>query len=410
MRLFGLKSKTTRIGLLVEIGSGSVLTAFVNSNPENNHPDIIWSKREHIPLRQSYNFEDLSKSVLTALFNSLLNVDGEGRKRLKEVTDSYNIDTLFVTYSPPFAHTIVKTINYKRDEVFELSKDLLAELLRQAETALDDEIKLRSANLHNELVGVSRVTLDLEANGYLIREIDKQNVREVVVSEGSSIVNKKFTEAISDFRQKFQPKSRLEQYSFMLPYYYIARDLDQIENDCCLVNVTFEATELAIVRDGRLRYVTHKGAGLYTLAREISEIVGVPSEEVYGYFAREDFKELMTGYSEEKQTAIDAAFLSYKEKLKDLFTETGDLLTLPKYIYLHGNLYTEKFIAELINQTVSQNTDLKHAVINVSKLIFDNYYTEEEQLAFKKEGLDTGLLISAQFFHNSTYQASFEQL
>lgn len=410
MSFFKFGQSESRIGLLMEIGSASVLTAFVRSDLSKNHPEIIWSKREYVPLKREYTCDDLNKSVLTALFNSLLNLDGEGRKALKEHTGAYTVDSIQVSYSAPFAHTITKTITYKKDTAFELSSDLISELLRQAEQEMNNEIKLKEANLHNQLHTVSRFVISTEGNGYVIKKPQNQMIQEIILREGSSVVNKKFVDSIADFRQKFQPKSRIQQYSFMTLFYLVIRELESRDTDYCLVNVTFEATELAIVRDGGLRYTTHVQCGLYTLARKFAEILNISSDEAYGYFAREDFREATTGYSEEKQTAIDQVILEYKEQLSALFAETGDSLTIPKRIYIHSNLYTENFINKMVAESASQRDQTKHAVYNVTTELLQKYYTEEEKEALGKGHNDTGLLISAQFFHNPTYQDQFEQL
>ena len=104
------------------------------------------------------------------------------------------------------------------------------------------------------------------------------------------------------------------------------------------MDITYEATEIGIVRDGILTYCTHTPFGSISLAREISEIANVPLHEAFGYLHTETPYAFLDTISKPKREDIEKAFDSYTEKVSALFHETGDTLSIPKNISLHADV------------------------------------------------------------------------
>ena len=196
----------------------------------------------------------------------------------------------------------------------------------------------------------------------------------------------------------------------MLPYYFVLQEIVQKGTDYCLVDLTYEATEIGIVRDGVLTYCTHTPYGVFTLAREIADALSVPLEEAYGYLTNEELSEFTNTLSETKKEAIKNIFLNYQIHLSELFKETGDGLTIPKRIYIHGNLETEPFFNAQVQAAATMATKMPHATYNVTGELLTKKFPEEVTQGLKQANQDTALLISAQFFHTREYQERFEQL
>jgi Tfp pilus assembly PilM family ATPase len=410
MGFFSSNKNKIRYGALIDVGSGSVLTAIVASDPQKTHPDIIWSKREYTPLRKIQAVSDSAKSVMTSLMNALMSLDGEGRKALSEKYGSQKIDTMQVTVAAPWSYTATKTITYQNEEEFEVSETLVAELLRTAQNKVEEEM-LENEKVHElGLSIVARTTIQVIANGYPIQVTGAQNAKSVKVIEATAVVQEYLINAITDAQSKMFAGSKLTQYSFMLPYYLTMNSIMQSATEFCLVDITYESTEIGIVRDGILTYCTHTPYGSFSIAREIAETLSVPLEEAYGYLTCDDMTCFVTQSSEAQQEEINKILKAYQVRISELFKETGDTLAIPKKIFIHGNLETEPFFNQHILKATTMATKMPHAAYNVSAELLAKQYTPEDASAFKAAADDTALLISAQFFHTQDQHSKFEQL
>jgi hypothetical protein len=410
MGFFSLHKSKVRYGVMVDIGSGSVLASIIASDESKSHPDIIWSKREYTPIRQINSVSDSAKSVMTSLINVLMTLDSEGRKVFFEKTGEQKLPHLQVTIAAPWSYTATKTISYQNNENFEVTDTLVEELLRTAEQKVQEELLENEHVLNLGLKVIARTTLQVIGNGYPLKITGKQEVQDVKVVEASAVAQKYLVEAILDAKEKMLPSSNLTQYSFMLPFFFVMNDINKPTTEYCLVDITYEATEIGIVREGVLSYCTHMPFGSFSVARELSQALLVPLEEAYSYLNETDLSAYLEKYSEKQKEEVNAILKSYQEKLVALFKETGDSLAIPKKIYLHGNLKTEPFFNKQITLAANAATSMQHAAYNVSQELLTKHYEKEAGEALRASAEDTALLISAQFFHTHDYHDKFEQL
>lgn len=399
-----------RYGVLIDIGSGSVLAAIVASDPAKTHPDILWSKREYTPLRKTSAIADSAKSVMTSLMNALMALDGEGRRIFYEKTGTQKLNHLQVTVAAPWSYTVTKTISYQNEEPFAVSPELVAELLRTAEQKVTEEMQEHEKVNELGLAIVARTTMQILANGYPITISKEQTATSVKVVQANAVVQQYLIKAITDANEKILPSAHVSQYSFILPYYFVLTDLLDGVTEFCLIDITYEATEIGIVRDGVLTYSTHTPYGAFSLARELAAVLAVPLEEAYGYLSCEDLDCFVVKTGEDKKQEIELVLEAYHQKLSELFTETGDSLAIPKKIYLHANFSTEEFFARQILAAAASATKMQHATYNVTHELLTTHYTNEAKQAFLNQKEDTALLISAQFFHTDEHHKKFEQL
>ncbi len=403
------KNKAVRYGAMIDIGSGSVLVAIIASNENKNHPEILWAKREYTPLRHTGSLSESAKHVMTSLLNALMLLDSEGRKILREETGVNQLPHCQVTIAAPWSYTVTKTISYGHEESFVVTDALIEELLRTAHKKVNEELEENERIQQLGLKIITRSTTGIFANGYLLAHINDQNAKSLKIVESNAIAQEYLTEAIENVRDKVLPDTDLRLYSFILIFYYIIRDLFPETTEYCLVDITYEATELGIVRDGILQYSTHVAKGAFTLAREIATVLDIPLEEAYGYLQNEDPISLLTNTTDAKIAAVTEIFQKYQDSLTTLFHETGDSLAIPKKVYLHGNIETEPFFKQILANAAQKATSSTHAVYPVSRELLTKHYDDTAQESFIAKRTDTALLISAQFFHTRSYQSRFEQ-
>jgi hypothetical protein len=399
MGLFSSPKQKTRYAALIDIGSGSVLTAIIESNQKRSHPTILWSKREYSPLRKNGSANDSAKSVMTSLMNALMALDGEGRKALFEKTKQNKITDLQVTVAAPWSYTVTKTIAYQNDEEFTISEELIHELLRTAETKVLEEMHEQEKTNQLGLTVVSKNTVGIIANGYKINLNNSQKANNLKVMESSAVVQNYLVKAVTDAGDRMFPSITPSLHSFILPYYEVIAKTEPDLAEYCLVDITYEATEIGIVRDGLLTYCSHVPYGAYTLTRELASLLDVPLEEAYGYLSCEDLNCFVTKNPDIKKEQMDAILINYRTKLVELFSETGDTLAIPKKIFIHANFSTEEFFSQQISTAATLATKMHHSTHKVTSEMLEHYYKAEAKAELLKNGSDTALLISAQFFH-----------
>lgn len=410
MSLFGIKTTKERYGAIVDIGSGSVLIAIVQSSPSKPAPQVIWSHREHAPLKNIDSIEQSAKAVMTALITSGLLLDSDGRSALLQHNPQAKISEIQCAIAAPWSYTVTKTISYSQDKPFLVSEELLAELKQAAEDKVSSDLQENETLEELGLKIISRSVLGVTANGYHVKKPQGATAQEVTFSLSSSITQQYLIEALDDLRDKLIARADIRKLSFILMMFAVTRDLFPQKFDTCLIDVTYEATEIGIVRDGTLSYCTHTPFGVFSLAREIATVTNEPLHEIFARFRTEKPLAFIDTLTEAKQIEIKTILDAYIDKVADLFRETGDSLSIPKQITLHTDVEHESLFVDLIDRAAKKATRLNHAITPINKEIIRQSTVKASESTPQSVINDTALLLSAQFFHNQEQYRTFEFL
>lgn len=386
------RNSSDRYGLLVDIGSGSVGLAVCHSTQEKQ-PIIVWSHREHAPLRDIKSIDDSSRAIVTSLMHSMMEFEGKGRSALTAYDARAKITTVQATVSAPWAYTTTRTVKFNQDEPFEITKGLINDLATAAGEQAIDEFNQQHSLESLGITETSRCALDTYANGYKLTKPNKQLASEVTVTHATTLVRTEVIEAIEEMNQKLFGATKLQITSYVLANYFATRLLIPHVYDVCLVDITDEATEIGIVRDGSLQYSTHVAFGRASLAREVAAATNIPLHEAFTSFP--------TSQAIQANQELQAIFAAYTTRIKELFKETGDRLTIPKNIYLEVSANVEATLqpviqaaAEAASKGPVQITSIKDALLQQKK----------------HSSNDTPLLVAASFFHTSGKRSKFEYL
>lgn len=410
MSFLGLRKASDRYGVIIDIGSGSVLTAIVHSNPNQEHPNIVWSHREPAPLRNIDSIEQSAKAVLTALMNASMLLDSEGRKALYEFDNKSKLTELQCSISAPWSYTVTKTVNYNQDQPFTITDELISELIVAIQEKVEGEMK-ENETLHNlGLQVITRSDVDILSNGYRVKNPEGEKTSALTISHTSVVAQKYLIDAIDEMRDKLFVNTKCHKLSFILMLFNISRELLPETYDICLVDITYEATEIGIVRDGSLKYCTHTSFGSFSLAREISAVTGVPLHESFGYLHTDTPYSFMESLNKSQADEISAVFEAYIDKVSTLFHETGDRLSIPKHISLHSDLNSESLFLDLIEKAAKRSVKNDVKITAISKKILQQTYEQSTKATDEQIPSDTALLLSAQFFHKQTEHRLFEYI
>lgn len=410
MPLFKIGRTTERYGAIIDIGSGSVLVAIVHSQPHQSHPHIIWSHREHAPLRNVDSLDQSAKAVMTALVSASMSLDAEGRRALYEYNQQAKLSELQCSIAAPWSYTVTKTINYSQEEPFIVTEDLIDELTDSVQDQIKGDLQTNEALQDLGLNIIVRGTMDVVTNGYRVKHPHGQKSQELSIAYANAVAQQYLIDAINEMQEKLFPETEMRKISFTLMMFMVTRELLPDEYDVCLVDVTYEATEIGVVRDGTLMYCTHTPFGAFSLAREISEVTGVPLHESFGYLHTEKPYAFMDSLPAKQRAEVEQIFESYTAKVTDIFKETGDTLAIPKRISLHSDLKSESLFLDLIEKAAKRSIKSDPRIVAISKEIIKQTYAESTTNAPKTMPNDTALLLSAQFFHKRRQHNKFEYL
>jgi cell division ATPase FtsA len=407
MSFLTLGKAKDRYGILIDIGSGSVLAAIVHSNHNHEHPIIVWAHREHVQLKKIDSIEQSAKAVMSALMSTCIKLDGEGRKALSAYKPSAKLSLTQVSIAAPWSYTVTKTVNFKHEDPFVVTKHFLDELVETAQKQVEDELGQKLNSIDIGLTVIARSTMDLLSNGYRIDHPIGERAKEINLTQATVVAQSYVNNGVTEVQQKLFPGASIQSLSFVLMLYCTIRSLHPHTDDVCLVDITDEASEIGIIRDGSLKYSTHTPFGMFSLAREISEVANVPLHEAFGYLRAPSINAVKTKVPDNKHSEITLIFDAYIQKLTELLNETGDSLSIPKEILLHIEASSTELFTELLLRASKAATNVNHIVTSIADEIMpkEHYNDQKEQIGDYIN--DTALLLSAEFFHKQTHCLDF---
>jgi hypothetical protein len=188
--------------------------------------------------------------------------------------------------------------------------------------------------------------------------------------------------------------------STALVQFVVTRDLLPNQFDFTIVNISYEATEIGIVRDGVLTYSTHTPFGSFSLAREIAAITKVPLNEAFSSLHTENPYDFIKNLTTDQTKEVEEIFDKYTEKIAELFRETGDNLSIPRSLSLRTDPGTETIFSDLVTKATKRAIRSEPYITLIKREL--NKINDSET--------DIDLTIVAQFFHNQHYHNEIENL
>jgi hypothetical protein len=388
MGFFSRTAASTETILVVDIGSGSVGLALVVSRDGEAQPEILWTHREYSLIKEVASATWSLREINTAIINAFLKFNTDGLRVLTAHPEKLSIETLQLTISAPWTYTITKTINYSEATPFTVTDSLVEELADTANKKAMEAALEHSMLTSSGLVTIETKTIGIMANEYILESFDDVKTTELSLMELTAMTHQRIIETIEEVRGKIMPRATLRTHSFMAIFYDFMRRSFPDTTECCMIDVTSEATEIGIIRDNILRHTTHAAEGAYTLAREIAALSKIPKEEAYAYLrGGEAF--VLQKLSDAKQAELAVIIETYEEKIADLLRQTGDTLAVPKTIYLHCDADSEAFFIARLANAAKRATGMVHSIHPVTSTFLKGSSVSH----------DTAILLSAAYVH-----------
>ncbi|MCA9361063.1 hypothetical protein KC845_00745 [Candidatus Kaiserbacteria bacterium] len=360
-------------GVVIDIGSGSVGVALVVYDALNDDLKIIWTHREHVLTRNISNLKEAERAVQTALVNVFLELGNQGLRTLSEVYKNQTIDYIQASISAPWQYTNAKKIHYTDDQEFVVDKKLIEDLTKLAEQDALNTISENGSFKDFNITLTGQESIGVSLNGYLLESYLKKKASEISFVHLTTLATESIIDTLKDSHQRIAPNAVLDIEPFMTIFYKVIMSLYPSTLECCLVDITNEATEIGIVRNGTLQHINHIPIGVSTLTQKIATSLFIPTEEAYTYL-KANTEYALASVGSAKQTLISEIYDSYTTELVNLFRETGDTLSIPQSVFMHTDLQTESVLRMLLKTATHVVTTTNHNVYTVtSDLISDSH-------------------------------------
>lgn len=393
---FGVKDK--RYGAVIDVGSGSVGVALVFSDPRKQEAQILWSHRERMLIRDEDTPSASKKLIATTILKAFLELGNNGLRSLRQFDRDATLSEVFVSVAAPWSYTVVKTVSLAQEREFVITRKLIGELAKKATAEGQSSGKQNVLTKKFTLSLVGTATISLAANDYVTKNPFGSPASKVTLTQLVEMVENDIVEAVTSAAGKILPGAELKISTFMDTYYSALNALKPDTSEICLVNITAEATELGIVRNNVLEYVTHVPFGGYTIARKIAALSALPKEEALGYI-RENNVATQKTLSESKREKLEGVVEEYTGAVTNLFKKTGDTLSIPKTIFMHSDKATESFFQARLKEAAKRTTGSEPKV----HLVTSKYFKENGDH-------DSSILLSACVFHKNLAEVNYLEI
>lgn len=371
-----------KYAVVLDIGSASVGAAIVASDAITDENPIIYSKRIQAVIRDASS-EKPTRAIEEALMQIFLDLSGPGIQALAAYERGATIGHIQLSISAPWSHTVSQQAEYTEEEVFKVSENLLETLVSEAQKKVDGSFNKATELKNKGLEIISSQTLHTTANGYTITDPRGLETQKVYISHALGIAPSHIMKAVTELRDKIFPGAKIESYTFMLIFYSALRDLFPNRTEACLIDITGEATEIAVVRNHELRKVSHSTIGSQTLTRILVDKLKLPEVSALSVLSNSEIE-----LTKQQKIIADTVIAEYVEELSLLFKSMGDILTIPKPLFIHSDLELELFFESHIKKAAEQATGGTHMIFPVTKHIFET-----------QQNRDSALFLSSFFFH-----------
>jgi len=399
MSLFSGREKRVRYGVLIEIGSGSVLLSIIKSDATKINPEVIWSQREFASLKSKQTSNQDDKAIMSSLLNVILQINNNGYKALRSYSSTAQIKYVQVSVTAPWSFTISKTIDYTKETEFVVSQELIDSLISVAKKKMTEIMLEKELTNKYDFSLLTEVITDFRLNDYQTNQPLKQKVKSLSLTQIVALASTFITETVTDLQRKVLPRAEIVQYSFMMIFYSFIKNFYSRLSCYCLIDITYEATEIVIVRNSAFQTTNHTTIGINTIARNIANALNIPHEEAISFLREPYHSTALKALPKNKLELLQKVFVNYQTELRELFTENNANFSIPRDIFFHCSMADNAFLLELISEVAKTVTNLSHQVTEISEAIITKYYSPTEKKKLTENNIDTGVLLEAQFFH-----------
>jgi hypothetical protein len=358
----------------IEIGSASVAMAIMSS-PHTGAPKIYWHKREFVQIGEGTDLENREKRVINVLINMLLALGTTGLKVLRDDYPDETVTDITVSISAPWAYTTLHYIKYTQPKLFSVTEPLIKNLSTSATERILETILSEPTIQGSALTPIDLSTVGVLVNDYLITEYNGGNKTDTLtLLQSSSIADERIVTVATDNIEKILPLATLQFTSFMSALYEHVHRKFPLLKEYMLIDITSEATELGVIRDGVLAHTSHILFGSYSIARELAAVLAISHEEAHSYLQLDHAE--IAALPEKSRAVLSTVLAEYQAQLNELFNNTGDELLVPESLFLLCDTELTSVLANTVSTEAMAVTSSHHTIHPITPEVIGSPITD----------------------------------
>ena len=382
--MFGLKKKSSPYGVIIDVHSGSVGISLIESSETSSDVQILFTHREYIKILENPDSAGLVRAIRHALFAASLVFSESGQKILREQDDDAWIHKVMFICGAPWANTVTRFIHVEDTEPFTVSEEKVRALITEAERR--DEHELQASTLLKELniSLVERAVINTAVNGYLVHEPYGKKGTSLSLAHISGLIPQAILDTVRDIEEKLFPDATTSAHTFALVLFCVIRDLFPKVRHALCVDISGEATELAIMQDETLMETCVFPFGTHTFVRMVALELNTFPDEALGHL-----RSLTADTPLPIQEAIKKVTDAYTAELTQALALLEARYTIPRHIYALTSRELHNFFDPILTSATDRYRSTHGSYTSLNATLLGN----------DEKAKDVFFVLESRFFH-----------
>lgn len=371
--------------LVIDIASGSTGAALVHVGSDGL-PEILARARTPFFLSAGPTKGALENAMLVSLRATLGSV-AKSTPALSAKGAGSAIERAVISFSSPWISSHLKTVIIAKEKNFSFTKSVM-------DSIIDEEKELFLSSLKESFEEESEVfesvVTNLYLNGYETNNPAKGKVKNAEMTFLLSATTKELLAKIEEeLIKSVGVKRGVALHSFMFAFYKVLSHSFHSLHSALLINMTSELTDILFLRHGNSALSASLPFGPASIARSVSERLGIPIELGYSYLS------LFASGSFDQATmeAVDTVFTEVESKWQSMWKSMGESIpegsSVPYSVFLIVPNGSEKIVKTFLTSVLPGR--------NVILLGETNAFTKELVKAEPEMLRDESILVLSSF-------------
>jgi cell division ATPase FtsA len=398
MGFFKSKKKEKTVALF-DIGSASVGGALVILG-RSKEPTLVYQTRIPLPFQKELDFERFVEGTLTVLASVAECIVKEGIKHLNFTSyGNRSVDMIGVSFASPWYVSQIKTIEHTYDAPREITKELLAEILKdESEKFLQSKIAHYAEQSENNPDIIDRRIVDINLNGYSVPNPYGAKTEKLSVTLFLSVLSYRVRERVREVLERVFNATPQVHDSFGLIAFSTLRDLFPEVENFAWCDVTGEVTDIGFVRESVPVRIGSFPKGKNTLVRSVVQKLATTPAEARSLISRQQREGLESEVALRLEGALFEARRVWQKGFRSVIDSLAEVYVLPAQLFLMSDpesMTVYKDFLSSLHYTTHVGTEEKLAVHTLDSSFFKNKVT----LRGKSECIDPFLAVLALFYN-----------
>ncbi|MBX2866848.1 hypothetical protein KTR10_02760 [Candidatus Kaiserbacteria bacterium] len=316
-----------RYGLIIDIGSAQIDVALIESTEGTENPRCLYTDSFQMNLSYAMTVEDRIRKVRRTLREAYRALDTDGLRALRrhgEIESS--LARTLIVFRPPWSRTATRKVFYRDVTPFTVNTKFLESLFETLEKKLEKEYKEDDIAHAFDFDIIEHAVVETKVDGKLTEDPLGMEGQEIMLRHYTGLAPEQVSKDITSIQERTFPEVPVTLHSCQYISYRVLAEAYPDLSSFCIITIADEATEVAVIINGTLRYATVLGTGSST-------IMGQPWEDarIGGRHTTRHIRSLIEGTaSEEDRAKCQKALWEYGRTLREALIEIEKHLRIPR--------------------------------------------------------------------------------